>query len=356
MSSTSIALRLGDAADVLGDRRVDVDDVGGVGTDRELLHVDARPRVEHRAALGDGDAPRSRSACPWPSAWCRRSGRRRCRTPGPAVADLLAVEQHGASSFSPSPMTTTPSIETVPMRAHRVDGGAVAAVLVAPADPAAGGHRRGLGDPDELHGQVAVGCLTAADGSVGHRGPFVVRRRPGPGTRPPILACRARAETATMQSVSTASEPGPPAKPPRSALTVRDLLGAVGLLVLVVLVIGGLTRGCSSAPAGPPVDPGAGPTVDAPGQLRAPRRQHLVHAAGAPRSRAGWRGRNSARHRGGRAAEPPGRAPPATCSRRAATCGVVQSRRRRGGSAQRRSHGAPLGGVGAGGRGGHIAG
>src|SRR5690349_21840690 len=72
-----------------------------------------------------------------------------------------------------------------------------------------------------------------------------------------------------MQSVSTASEPGPPAEPPRSARTMRDLLGAVGFLVLVVLVIGGLTRGCSFAPAGPTVDPGAGPTVDAPGQLRA---------------------------------------------------------------------------------------
>jgi hypothetical protein len=64
-------------------------------------------------------------------------------------------------------------------------------------------------------------------------------------------------------------EPGPPAKPSRSALTMRDLLGAVGLLVVVVLVIGGLTRGCSFAPLGPAVDPGAGPTVDAPAQLRA---------------------------------------------------------------------------------------
>ena len=73
-----------------------------------------------------------------------------------------------------------------------------------------------------------------------------------------------------MQSVSTASgSNGPPAKPPRSALSMRDLLGAVGLLVLVVLVIGGLTRGCAFAPAGPTVDPGAGPTVDAPTQLRA---------------------------------------------------------------------------------------
>lgn len=72
-----------------------------------------------------------------------------------------------------------------------------------------------------------------------------------------------------MEGVSSASDPGPPAKPPRSALTTRDLLGAIGLLVAVVLVIGGLTRGCSFAPTGPTVDPQAGPTVDAPAQLRA---------------------------------------------------------------------------------------
>jgi len=76
-----------------------------------------------------------------------------------------------------------------------------------------------------------------------------------------------------MQGVSTAStsgpEPGPPTKPTRSALTVRDLLGALALLVVVVLAIGGLTRGCAFAPAGPTVDPSAGPTVDARAQLRA---------------------------------------------------------------------------------------
>jgi hypothetical protein len=76
-----------------------------------------------------------------------------------------------------------------------------------------------------------------------------------------------------MQGVSTASpppspEPGPPAKPSRSALSMRDLLGAIGLLVVAVLVIGGLTRGCSFAPGGPTSDPSAGPTVDAPTALR----------------------------------------------------------------------------------------
>ena len=42
--------------------------------------------------------------------------------------------------------------------AHRRDGGAVGAVLVAPTDPAGGGERRRLGDPHQLHGQVAVGA------------------------------------------------------------------------------------------------------------------------------------------------------------------------------------------------------
>jgi hypothetical protein len=43
-------------------------------------------------------------------------------------------------------MTTTPFIETVETR-------------VRTADPAAGGHGRGLGDPDEFQGEVPVGSL-----------------------------------------------------------------------------------------------------------------------------------------------------------------------------------------------------
>lgn len=71
-----------------------------------------------------------------------------------------------------------------------------------------------------------------------------------------------------MQGVSTASGSGPPAKPPRSVRTVRDMLGALAVLGVIVLAVGGLTRGCSFAPTGPAVDPSAGPTVDAPAQLR----------------------------------------------------------------------------------------
>ena len=40
---------------VLGRRQAEVDRVGGLGADRDLLHVEGRAREEHRAALGDRD-------------------------------------------------------------------------------------------------------------------------------------------------------------------------------------------------------------------------------------------------------------------------------------------------------------
>ena len=76
-----------------------------------------------------------------------------------------------------------------------------------------------------------------------------------------------------MDGVSSASppgpaDPGPPAKPPRSALSVRDMAGAVFVLVAIVLGFAGVTRSCSFAPGGPSVDQASGPRVDAPAQLR----------------------------------------------------------------------------------------
>lgn len=52
-------------------------------------------------------------------------------------------------------------------------------------------------------------------------------------------------------------------------MTVRDMLVAMGVLALIVVVIGGATRGCSFSPGGPTVDPNALPVVDAAAELRA---------------------------------------------------------------------------------------
>jgi uncharacterized protein DUF4245 len=71
-----------------------------------------------------------------------------------------------------------------------------------------------------------------------------------------------------MGGVSSTSPSGSPGKPPRSALSVRDMVGAVAVLVAVVLLFAGMTRSCSFAPGGPTVDSASGPRVDAPAQLR----------------------------------------------------------------------------------------
>ncbi|MFC5950083.1 DUF4245 domain-containing protein [Pseudonocardia lutea] len=68
------------------------------------------------------------------------------------------------------------------------------------------------------------------------------------------------------QGPSQGSSPGPPAKPPRGSLRVRDMLTALAVLLVIVLVGGGV-RSCSFAPGGPTIDPGAAPTVDVPARL-----------------------------------------------------------------------------------------
>ena len=55
--------------------------------------------------------------------------------------------------------------------AHRVDGGLVGGDLVARAHEAGGGERGGLGDADELEGEVAIGRRAFMAQSV-HRGGY----------------------------------------------------------------------------------------------------------------------------------------------------------------------------------------
>ena len=154
-----LAERLGHRFEVGLHRRVDVDHVGRRRTHRDLVHVDARAGVEHRAPLGDRDhrdrvvatERRERGAVD-------RVDRDVAR--GPAGADLLAVEQH--RRFVLLALADDDDAlhrHRVEDDAHGVDRGTVGAVLVALAQPAPGGQRRGLGDADELHRQVAVGGL-----------------------------------------------------------------------------------------------------------------------------------------------------------------------------------------------------
>ena len=89
-------------------------------------------------------------------------------------------------------------------------------------------------------------------------------------------------------------------KPARSALTMRDMLVALGVLLVVILLAGGVTRSCSFAPTGPTIDPSGLPVVDAPAELRALRVPFPVRIPAVP---VGWRSNSVGQDRveGGRA-------------------------------------------------------
>jgi hypothetical protein len=75
-------------------------------------------------------------------------------------------------------------------------------------------------------------------------------------------------------------------KPPRSALTVRHMVAALGVLLLVVLGLGFVSSGAAFTPAGPVSDPSAVRVVDAPAQLRALTAPFPVRVPATPQ---GWR-------------------------------------------------------------------
>ena len=159
MTSVDVAaLGLGHGPDVLGGRQLDVRRPRrSVGPDGDLLHVDARARVEHRALLGHGDDRHGVAPA------LGGEGGAVDRVDGDvdrgraAVADALAVVEHRRFVLlALADDDHAVHLDRAEHEAHGVDGGAVGAVLVAPAHPAGGGQGGGFGDPDELEGEVAI--------------------------------------------------------------------------------------------------------------------------------------------------------------------------------------------------------
>src|SRR6202012_5772431 len=79
-----------------------------------------------------------------------------------ALADLFAVDQHRPFVFFAfADHHDTTHRDRVHQFADGFDGGAVAALFIAAANPTAGGHRTGFGDAYQFQGQVAVGGFAA---------------------------------------------------------------------------------------------------------------------------------------------------------------------------------------------------
>ena len=246
------ALGLGDPADVLADRGGDVDDVDGVGPDGDLVHVEHRRRVVHRAALGDRQ---HRDRVGHALAHQRRAVDRvdgEVARRAVAVADLFAVVEHRrVVLLAFADHHDAAHGHRVDQLAHGVDGGAVAALLVAAAHPATCRHRAGLSDSNELEGEVAVGGF-----------PDVLELMAA------ILPLAGRSVGAGILALVT-SEPQPAPRPakPRLLQDGRDMFWSLAPLVVACVILAGIVGMCSFAPGGPAAGPA--PDYDAPAALQA---------------------------------------------------------------------------------------
>ena len=210
------ALLLRHQLERLGQRAVQVEQVGHVARGGHLQHVDARARVEHRAALrqrdrgdGVGQALGAQLGALERVDGDVHLGRR-------AVADRLAVVEHRRLVLL-ALADHHPAVhrDGVQHQAHRVHRGAVGRLLLAAADPAGARQRRVLRGPHQLHREVAVrarrvGAGRRGGGCAGHRprsrpaacAPWC--RAPGAGSR--RRACR-RTRAGRRSSRSPARSP-----------------------------------------------------------------------------------------------------------------------------------------------------
>src|SRR3954471_20397747 len=149
-------------------------------------------------------------------------------------------------------MTTTPRMETVPMRWRIASTAAASAPFLSPR-------------PTHRPAAIAAASVT--------RTSSMARLRSGASRR--LLDVGMAASFIRPRSSQIRPGPGwddghvgePLSKPPRSTLTVRHMIAAVGVLVFIVLVLGFLSGGVGFSP-GPVADPSAVRVVDAPAQLR----------------------------------------------------------------------------------------
>ncbi|OLF15656.1 DUF4245 domain-containing protein [Actinophytocola xanthii] len=85
---------------------------------------------------------------------------------------------------------------------------------------------------------------------------------------------------------------GQPQRPGRAGLRMRDMVGAVAVLLAIVGLIVTVTRGCSFDPGGPDVSPDTAPSVDVSAKL-----DDAVRTVGFPLRRpalpGGWRANSS---------------------------------------------------------------
>ena len=87
----------------------------------------------------------------------------------------------GASSFSPSPITTTPSISTVASMCRIASTAARSAAILSP-NPTqrAAGERGRLGHPHEFECEVSIWCFNHGRSSPATEPPGRIRRPAGP--------------------------------------------------------------------------------------------------------------------------------------------------------------------------------
>ena len=132
-------------------------DRAGLAAGGDLFHVHAGARVEHRAALGDGDDRKRVGLAPrdQPGSVDRVDGdvddRRVAR------AEPLAVIEHRRLVFLPlADHDDAIHVHHVEQEPHGVDGRLIGGVLVAPAHPARGRQGGGLGGADQIERQVRI--------------------------------------------------------------------------------------------------------------------------------------------------------------------------------------------------------